>query len=136
MPTSRHYRGSQRRLTETLGTTMYVVDTGLLQANLIEMIVNQFDFAYTRLESHAELLHAIRVQPLPMDLLVVDLSLQNNPGLELVEEIRRHARESGVLLMQAIPREETELGFSLAVYAHTPRPMELGEFNFGIGPAG
>lgn len=119
------------------GSLLYVVDAGLFELGLVQSIACQFGEPFHYVSELSEVIQHLRFQPLPVDVVVVDLTLQGGDPAATIDLVRQEPAASGIVVLQAsVTEEETEATVSFDVYAHTPRPTRLGSFELAIAPEG
>ncbi len=115
------------------GTRSYVVDPGDVELPVIEAVAGYLADDLLYLDSMAEVLTDLRLQALPVDVVVADFSLDGADGMALIERLRAEPACHGVILAKAQARESDEgPTIALELFAYTPAPMQLGELELAL----
>lgn len=131
-------RRAPHRSTRTVipnGSLLYVVDGGVLDLGLVEAIASQFGEQFCYVENVSEVQQHLNAQPLPIDVVVLDLSLSDDDPLAMVRQLRHEPAAAAIVVVKAARAESGDDGIAFEVYAHTPYPTRLGMFELGIVPS-
>jgi len=120
-------------------TKLYVLGHDSVAYRLVETLVSQMEVKPVFVASWAALELEVLLRPLPVDMVVVDATLDGLSGQQQVEKVCKLQPRDPVVLMKVVEMEDDEVspeeGIEVQVFAYAPRPLQVGQFEVGYAPA-